>query len=48
MARQSLVDEILGGVVNAENWRKLAWITHTTKSSAWCASAGEVLAWAPM
>ena len=31
-----------------ENWRKLAWITHTTKSSAWCASAGEVLAWAPM
>ena len=31
-----------------ENWRKLAWVTHTTKSSAWCASAGEVLAWAPM
>ena len=27
---------------------KLAWITHTTKSSGWCASAGEVLAWAPM
>jgi hypothetical protein len=25
-----------------ENWRKLAWITHSTKSSAWCASAGEV------
>jgi hypothetical protein len=31
-----------------ENWRKLAWITHTTKSSASCASATEVLAWAPM
>jgi hypothetical protein len=31
-----------------ENWRKPAWITYSTESSAWCASAGEVLAWAPM
>jgi len=31
-----------------ENWRKPAWITHSTKSSAWCASAGEVSALAPM
>jgi hypothetical protein len=27
-----------------ENWRKPAWITHSTKNSALCASAGEVLA----